>query len=184
MRLTIYKITLLCGLILVFASFVFAQAEREKGIELYEQGDYKAAVEVFQKVVEADEKDGESWRFLGMAYARMGNNIQTHKAFDKADDFPDKELNKNYDVPVKITKLYKNKYTKEAGKNYVTGTVKLAVEFGRDGKIGYIFPVKELPYGLTESSIKAATKIKFEPAVRDDKNVTVIMFIEYNFAID
>ena len=41
-----------------------------------------------------------------------------------------------------------------------------------------------LPYGLTESSIAAATKIKFVPAMKDGKFVSVRMQLEYHFNLD
>lgn len=183
MKFSFCKILTTLIFLVLSAGFSFAQSVREKGIELYQNGDYKAAIEILQRVVEADENDGMAWRFLGMAYARTNNEEQSRKTFDKADDFRDEDLNKTYDIPIKFIKLPKNNYTKKARQNNVKGRVKLAVEFRFDGKIGFIFPIKELPDGLTESAVKAANSIEFEPAVKNGRAVTVIKFVEYIFSI-
>lgn len=170
-------------IILSFAGFVAAQTEREKGVEFYEKGNYKVAAETLQKTVEADETDGEAWRFLGMAFARIDDKKQARKAFKKADDFREKDLNKNYDIPVEITSKSYPKYTETARRNNVSGTIKLAVEFRHDGQIGFIFPLTQLSDGLTENAAETAKNIKFNPAIRNGKTVTVIKFIEYSYTI-
>ena len=105
----------------VSISFASAQTERENGNESYEKGDYQAAAEFLQKATQTNEKDRESWRFLGMAYARIKNVKQSRKAFEKADDFNDKDLNAAYDKPVKIISKRPPQYTEEARRNQVSG---------------------------------------------------------------
>jgi tetratricopeptide (TPR) repeat protein len=179
----IYKISLLFAIVLLSINFAFAQTEREKGMESYEKGDYQAAFEALQKAVEADKKDGEAWRFLGMTYARMKDLKQARKAFDKAAESKDEDLNDTYDKPVKIISKRPPGYTEQARLNRITGRIKVAVELGSDGKIKYIVPIRGLPDGLTQNAVIAASGIKFEPAVRDGKPVTVIKFVEYSFDI-
>jgi hypothetical protein len=41
--------------------------------------------------------------------------------------------------------------------------------------------VSGLPYGLTEQAIASARKIKFTPAMKDGKPVSMWMQLEYNF---
>ena len=74
-------------------------------------------------------------------------------------------------------------YTEEARANSVQGKVVLRVTFSANGEIGAVVRVTELPDGLTEQAIAAARKIKFEPAKRDGKPVTVVKTIEYSFTI-
>jgi tetratricopeptide (TPR) repeat protein len=179
----LYKISSVAAFFCLFVGFVQAQAERDKGIELYEKGDHQAAAEILQKVVEADKKDGEAWRFLGMAYARTKNLKQSRKAFGKAADFKDEDLNDNYDKPLKIISKRPPRYTEEARRDLISGRIKVAVEFGADGAIKYVVPIRGLSHGLTENAVKAASEIKFEPAIRNDKTVTVIKFVEYSFDI-
>ena len=181
MKVYFIKINFSLFIIFLLTAAAFAQTEREKGIELYENGNYKEAVENLQKVIETGENDGEAWRFLGMAHFALKNYKQARKAFDNCKQSEDVELNKTYDKLLKISFKSHPKYTMEARRNLTSGKVILAVEFGRDGKIGRIFPYKTLLDGLTESAVSAAGKMKFEPALRNGKSVTVIKFVEYDF---
>lgn len=170
--------------VLCFVNFSFAQqSDSETGIELYEKKDYEAAAKALEKAVETDASDGMAWRFLGMAYARLNKIKEARRAFDKADDFKDADLNAAYDKPGKIISKRPPQYNARARENGVQGTIKVAVEFGADGRIRYVVPIRGLPDGLTENVVKAASEIKFEPAIKNDKPVTVIKFVEYSFRI-
>ncbi len=72
-------------------------------------------------------------------------------------------------------------YTEEARRNQVTGTVMLRVVFASNGDVVQIRAVHPLPYGLTERAIAAARQIKFVPAVKGGRPVSVFMQLEYNF---
>lgn len=72
-------------------------------------------------------------------------------------------------------------YTDEARKNAIEGLVVLKVVFYSDGSIGNIQTVSGLPYGLTERAIEAAKKMKFVPAEKDGKFVSMWMQLEYDF---
>jgi TonB family protein len=72
-------------------------------------------------------------------------------------------------------------YTDDARKNQVTGTVVLRVVFSSTGSVSNISVVRGLPNGLSEQAIAAARKIKFEPAMKDGRPVSVSMLLEYNF---
>lgn len=72
-------------------------------------------------------------------------------------------------------------YTEEARKNQVTGTVALRVVFSSAGEVVQIRAVRTLPFGLTERAIAAARQIKFIPAVKGGRAVSVYMQLEYNF---
>lgn len=61
------------------------------------------------------------------------------------------------------------------------GTIALKVEFLANGQIGGIFPISSLPYGLTENAVEAAKKIRFEPAIKDNKPINVSKTVLYNF---
>lgn len=182
MKHSFYKLTVLTIFILSSVVFAFGQTEREKGIGFYGQGEYQKAVESLQKAVEADEKDGEGWLYLGMSFAKSKKAKEAAKAFKKADKlFPeDARKDKNR---VKIVAKPRAGYTDAARQNQIQGTIKLAVEFGADAEIKYIFGFETLPYGLTENTIKAASKIKFEPATEDGKPVTRIQILRYSFTI-
>jgi protein TonB len=72
-------------------------------------------------------------------------------------------------------------YTEDARRNQITGTVVLKVVFGSSGEVEQIRAVRTLPFGLTERAIAAARQIRFEPAKRDGRPVSVAMQLEYNF---
>jgi TonB family protein len=82
--------------------------------------------------------------------------------------------------------LYKEKaqYTQEAEDNKVEGQVVLNVVFGSDGQLGEIKVIRGLPHGLTQSAIEAASKIRFEPAVKDGQPVSVRGNMEFTFNLD
>jgi TonB family protein len=81
----------------------------------------------------------------------------------------------------KITYREKAKYTDEARYNVTHGTVALSVIFGIDGTISGVKVVRGLPYGLIESAIDAAGKVRFEPAIKDGQPVNVRGILEYTF---
>lgn len=72
-------------------------------------------------------------------------------------------------------------YTEDARKNQITGTVVLKVVFASSGEVVQIRALRTLPFGLTERAIAAARQIRFEPAKRDGRAVSVAMQLEYNF---
>jgi hypothetical protein len=88
------------------------------------------------------------------------------------------------DSPLKILKKPRAAYaSQDHGSVCVQGTVRLRVEFLANGTIGRIFPVTHLFHGLTENSIDAARNIKFEPATKDGKPVSVFKVVEYSFSL-
>ena len=72
-------------------------------------------------------------------------------------------------------------YTEEARKNQISGTVMLRAIFSRSGEVIQIRALHTLPFGLTERAIAAARQIKFVPAMKDGRAVSVYMQLEYNF---
>jgi TonB family protein len=89
------------------------------------------------------------------------------------------------DSSLRPTILYREKaqYTQEAKDNKIEGTVVLSVVFGADGQIAYVKVIRGLPDGLTQKAIEAASKIRFEPATKDGKPVSVRGNLEYSFRL-
>ena len=73
------------------------------------------------------------------------------------------------------------RYSEDARKRGVTGTVVLRCIFAADGTPKHFIVVAGLPYGLTENALAAARKIRFTPATRDGKPVSMFIQLEYNF---
>jgi TonB family protein len=82
----------------------------------------------------------------------------------------------------RILKKPEPSYTDQARRERESGTVVLKAVFAADGTVRYIRPVNSLRYGLTEQAIKAAKKIKFEPARICDKPILQFIQIEYHFS--
>ncbi len=72
-------------------------------------------------------------------------------------------------------------YTEGARQNQTTGTVVMKVVFSSTGDIVNMRIISALPYGLTDKAIEAAKKIRFIPAKKDGKFVSMWMQLEYNF---
>jgi len=72
-------------------------------------------------------------------------------------------------------------YTEEAREHQVTGTIVLRAVFTAGGKVRGIVPLNALPDGLTRMAMAAARKIRFVPAMKDGKPVSMYLQIEYSF---
>lgn len=53
--------------------------------------------------------------------------------------------------------------------------------FSGDGEVTNILAIKKVPHGLTQQSIKAARAIRFEPALKNGRPVSMWMELQYNF---
>ena len=82
-----------------------------------------------------------------------------------------------------ITHVEKAQYTVAARDSGVQGTVILSAIFRADGKITDLTIIRGLPLGLNEEAIKAASKIKFKPAIKDGVPVSVKMSMEFTFQL-
>jgi TonB family protein len=74
-------------------------------------------------------------------------------------------------------------YTEEARKNQIMGTVVLKAVFSSSGQVTNIRAISGLPNGLTEKAIAAAHQIKFIPATKDGRTVSMYAQLEYTFTI-
>ncbi len=72
-------------------------------------------------------------------------------------------------------------YTEAARKNQITGTVVIKAIFSSSGQVTNVVAVSKLPDGLTEKAIAAARQIRFVPATKDGRPVSMYMQLEYNF---
>ena len=88
---------------------------------------------------------------------------------------------KEVDVKIRLLTKPEPSYTVEARNHRITGTVILKAVFAKTGLVENIRVVSGLPYGLTERAIAAARQIKFTPAMKDGKPVSMWMQLEYNF---
>jgi protein TonB len=90
---------------------------------------------------------------------------------------------KEVDTRAEILFRPEPKYTAEARRVGVQGLVVLKVLLAAEGHIDRIRVVRRLPYGLTESAIRAACDIKFNPALKDGQKVPEWRNLEYGFSL-
>jgi tetratricopeptide (TPR) repeat protein len=181
----LYNTALFCVL-LFSAGAVFAQeqSDREKGFEFYDKGEYQKAVETLLKAVEADKNDRQAWLYLGMSQLKAPGKSKPAKAFKAADKISDDQAASDAaETKLKIISKPRASYTDAARGNMTQGVIKLAVEFGADGKVKTVFPFETLPDGLTENCVASAKGIKFDPATKDGKPYSTIAIISYSFTI-
>jgi TonB family protein len=99
---------------------------------------------------------------------------------------PDNDIDRIFRAPEVTTRARvlskpEPQYTEEARRGGITGTVTLSVVFSRTGQVTNIRAVQSLCCGLTEKAIAAARQIRFIPATREGKAVSMYMQLEYNF---
>jgi TonB family protein len=229
--------------------------DRDRGIQLYKNGEVKGAVDALRIAVKRDQNDLPAWHYLGLALEQKGDKGGAKKAHEKAanlgESILDRQLNNTpqiKEVPQALlavrselvqaaesaeryvaldSKLSKSKledwntridslrgfadmagdqnlrtystkevdskarvlrkpepsYTEVARRHRTSGTVVLRCVFGANGRVFGFRVVTGLPDGLTESSIRSARQIKFIPATKDGRPVSMYMQIEYNFNI-
>jgi TonB family protein len=138
---------------------------------------YKAAAESLEKYLtlspgtksEATLREQlEALQFLVNTMEKTANGLTT---------FAPQEVT----AKARVLKKQEPSYTERARQNQVSGTVILRAVFAADGQVKHIIVVRGLPDGLTEQSIAVARKIKFIPAMKDGKAVSMWMQLEYNF---
>lgn len=83
--------------------------------------------------------------------------------------------------PPVFSQRLKPAYTEQADLAGIAATVELEVVFGADGKVGEIEAVRWAGFGLDESAIATVRQLRFKPAQREGKNVTIRGLVRYNF---
>ena len=74
------------------------------------------------------------------------------------------------------------RYTEEARKNKIQGTVAVRVLIGSDGQVKRVTVMRGLPDGLDEQAIQAAYQLRFKPAMKSGQPVSFwqAVTIEFN----
>lgn len=85
------------------------------------------------------------------------------------------------DVKPRIRSKPDPRYTEEARRRDVSGRVVVSAVLCGTGEVGDVEVVEGLPAGLSEEAVKAARRIRFEPARKDDVRVAVRVRVIYHF---
>lgn len=104
------------------------------------------------------------------------------KPFEKPDKSKEtKPTTSQNALPVQLVNKQRPTYTDEARMNREAGTLQARLTFSQEGHISKIGFLKTLKYGLLRQAFFAAIRIKFLPAEKDEKPITVTKAVEYAF---
>lgn len=76
-----YILLLFFGIVIFSTIPVRAQAETEKGIELYQTADFDNAIAILEKAVKLNDKDRKAWTYLGAGFLKKGKHKEAAKFF-------------------------------------------------------------------------------------------------------
>lgn len=101
---------------------------------------------------------------------------------ERIEDMPDEgSLRAVGFAPPEFLTRVKPEYTPEAEQANITATIEAMVVFRLNGEVGRCEIVRWAGFGLEESAERAIRQLKFKPATRDGKPVSVRALIRYNF---
>jgi len=119
--------------------------------------------------------------FFSVALGKKQDGIEVIEGGMPADPAQKLYVGKEVDTKARLISKPEPVYTAAAKANGIVGTVILKVVFAASGKVTNIRVVQGVPEGLTERAIAAAKQIKFIPATKEGKFVSMWMQLEYNF---
>jgi len=141
-------------------------------LRLKQYSEAEACLERFL-AISPDDVDAETWRGQ---LEELPN--RTHEPLKPAPlVVPAKELTQK----ARVLSKPEPQYTEQARKAGVQGTIVLRAIFTASGEVKHILVTRAVGYGLTTEAIKAACQIKFEPAIKDGRPVSMYIQLEYNF---
>ena len=127
----------------------------------------------FKKNEKAIEVTGGAVSFSGTAHPQIASDPTAETVF----------TGKEIDTKPRLLSKPEPQYTQKARDAGVMGLVVLKCVFSATGEVTNIRVILALPKGLTEQAVEAAKKIKFVPAMKGGKNVSMWMQLEYNFSL-
>lgn len=68
----------------VKSSFAQQSEETKRGIEFYNQGKDKEAIELLKTATKRNKEDIEAWHYLGLSYSRSGKKKDANRAYENA----------------------------------------------------------------------------------------------------
>ena len=134
---------------------------------------YPEAATAFERLVDSNpnDLDAETWR----------SQLEEMRSRSVAAVQPAVETARTVHRKVQILSKPEPQYTDVARMAAVQGTVVLRAVLTAEGEVKHVTVIRALGFGLTTQAINAARKIKFVPALKDDKAVSMQIQLEYNF---
>ena len=96
---------------------------------------------------------------------------------------PQTNVPSNVDTKPVILGGVRPDYTEEARREKIQGVVTLRILVDETGSPTKVSIIRGLPYGLNETAIAAAHRIRFKPAMKDGKPVSYWMVVQMNFSL-
>ena len=121
---------------------------------------------------------------LMLAFRAARSRVQplASSADDPVEDVPEEGSARSIGFsPPEFLNRVKPEYTAEADRAGVSATVEATAVFHRDGRVGEVEIIRWAGYGLDESAARAIRQLKFKPAMRDGRAVSVRAVVRYNF---
>ena len=135
---------------------------------------FAAAARTVQEILKLNPPNADYWRERAetlQLYAQPVSRPDERKVFGSG------EVQK----AAHIVEMPLPEYTNKARAAKAHGEVRLRLILADDGTVKYVFAMKSMDYGLTESAMKAARQIKFDPALRNGKPASEFFTIVYEF---
>lgn len=114
--------------------------------------------------------------------AREATRQSTGAISERIEDVPDAEsaLGAGFKPP-EFSNRVKPEYAEAAERADISATVEAVAVFRANGEIGEIEITRWAGFGLDESAERAIRSLKFKPAMRDNKAISVRATVRYNF---
>ncbi len=162
----------------------FGLAFITKSLAHYSLKQYEEAAASLERFLAIDSRDADQdvWRAQLESLRGFKQSEAMTNAPRSAESTPDLPLTcKQVTVKARVLSKPEPTYTEAARRAGVTGTVVIRCVFSGNGEIRNLFVTRALGFGLTSKAVQAARRIKFNPAIKDDRPVSMYMQLEYNF---
>ena len=136
-------------------------------------------------VVGNTEDEGAKQFFSSIVIGKKTDGIDIHDGEGSPFSGPDCDEiaggGRDVDRRVRVVMKPEPRYNELARQKRTVGRVTVKALFSCNGSVTDIRVLEELPNGLTDQAIAALKKVKFVPAVKNGKYVSMWMQLEYNF---
>ena len=139
----------------------------------------------FSVVGNSPEDEGAKQFFSSIVISKKADGIEIHDGEGTPFSSPSCDQiaggGREVDRRVRVVMKPEPRYNELARQKRTVGTVIVKAVFSCNGSVTDIRVLQELPNGLTDQAIAALKKLKYVPAVKNGKYVSMWMQLEYNF---
>jgi TonB family protein len=113
---------------------------------------------------------------------REATNRSNATGSERIEDLPDAETASGAGFkPPEFSNRVKPEYAEPAERADISATVEAVAVFRMNGEVGEVQVIRWAGFGLDESAERAIRSLKFKPATRDGKPISVRATVRYNF---